>query len=158
MTMKKVLLLLLLLTAVGMTGLKAQNSLTVTLADGTQHVYQLSERPEMLWEGDNVIISTATTELTVPRANFKGFSVSNESAIKAFKNGGSRITISGDGQLLAEGLKAGTMLSIYDAAGRLLSQQTIAVSGRATVNLSHQPKGSYLVKIDHQPTLKILKP
>ena len=58
MTMKKVLLIL-LITAVGMTGLKAQNSLTVTLADGTQHVYQLSERPEMLWEGDNIIISTA---------------------------------------------------------------------------------------------------
>ena len=157
MTMKKVLLIL-LITAVGMTGLKAQNSLTVTLADGTQHVYQLSERPEMLWEGDNIIISTATTELTVPRASFKGFSVSDESAVKAFKNGGSRITIGADGQLHAEGLKAGSMLRVYDATGRQLSRQTIAASGHATVNLSHQPKGSYIVKIDHQPTLKIMKP
>lgn len=157
MTMKKVLLLL-MLTAVGMTGLKAQNSLTVTLADGTQHVYQLSERPEMLWEGDNIIISTATTELKVPRTDLKGFSVHESAAIEAFKNGGSRVTISGDGQLLAEGLKAGSKLSVYDAAGHLLSQQTIAANGRATVNLSHRPKGSYLVKIDHQPTLKIMKP
>lgn len=157
MTMKKVLLLL-MLTAVGMTGLKAQNSLTVTLADGTQHVYQLSERPEMLWEGDNIIISTATTELKVPRTDLKGFSVHESAAIEAFKNGGSRVTISDDGQLQAEGLKAGSKLSIYDAAGHLLSQQTIAANGRATVNLSHRPKGSYLVKIDHQPTLKIMKP
>ena len=157
MTMKKVLLLL-MLTAVGMTGLKAQNSLTVTLADGTQHVYQLSECPEMLWEGDNIIISTATMELTVPRTEFKGFSVHESSAVEAFKKGGSRVTISGDGQLHAEGLKAGSMLSVYDAAGHLLSQQTVAANGRATVNLSHQTKGSYLVKIDHQPTLKMMKP
>ena len=112
----------------------------------------------MLWEGDNIIISTATTELKVPRTDLKGFSVHESAAIEAFKNGGSRVTISGDGQLLAEGLKAGSKLSVYDAAGHLLSQQTIAANGRATVNLSHRPKGSYLVKIDHQPTLKIMKP
>lgn len=158
MTMKKLLLLLLLLTAVGTTRLMAQNSLTVTLADGTQHVYQLSERPEMLWEGDNIIITTATTELTVPRTEFKSFSVSESSAIEAFKNGGSRVTISADGHLQAEGLKAGSTLSVYDAAGRQLSRQTIAANGRATVNLSHQPSGTYFVKTDHQPTLKIVKP
>ena len=156
--MKKVLLLLLLLTAVGMTGLKAQNSLTVTLADGTQRVFQLSECPEMLWEGDNVIISTATTELTVPRSNLKGFSVSDASAIEAFKNGGSRIIISTDGQLNAEGLKAGSLVRVYDAAGRQISQKTVAANGRATVNLSNQPTGTYIVKTDNQPTLKIMKP
>ena len=155
--MKKVLLLL-LLTAVCTIGLKAQNSLTVTLADGTQHVYQLSERPEMLWEGDNIIISTAKTELTVPRTGFRGFSVSESAAIEAFKNGGSRITISADGQLHAEGLKAGSRLRVYDASGCQLNQQTIAGNGSVTINLSHRPTGTYMIKIDNQPTLKIMMP
>ena len=155
--MKK-LLLILILMSVGMTGLMAQNSLTVMLADGTQRVFQLSERPELLWEGDNIIISTATTELTVARADFKGFNVSDASAVEAMKNGGSRVIIGAEGQLKAEGLKAGSKMVVYDAAGRQVIQQTIAADGRVTVSFSMQPTGTYFVKIDNQPTIKIMKP
>ena len=138
--------------------LMAQNSLTVTLADGTQRVFQLSERPELLWEGDNIIISTATTELAIPRTNFKGFNVNDASAIETVKNGGSRVTVDADGKLRAEGLKVGSTIRVYDAAGRQVSQQTVSADGCAIVNLSKQPTGTYIVKIDNQSTLKILKP
>ena len=156
--MKTIRLLLLLLLDVGATELRAQNSLTVTLTDGTQRVFKLSERPELLWEGDNIIISTATTEMSVPRKNFKGLNVSDALAIEAVKNVGSRVTIGANGLLNAEGLKAGSTIKVYDAAGRQINQQKIAPNGRVTVNLSKQPAGTYFVKIDHQQTLKIVRP
>lgn len=155
--MKKPLLAFVMLF-VGAMQLAAQNSLTVTLADGTQRVFFLSERPELLWEGDNIIISTATTELTVARTDLKGFSVSDASAIEAVRNGGSRFAIAADGTLQADGLKAGTVITIYDATGHQTGQQTVDANGHATVSLSHQPKGTYFIKTDHQPTLKIMKP
>ena len=155
--MKKMLIFL-LLSAFWCSGAAAQNSLTVTLADDTQKVFQLSERPELLWEGDNIVISTATTEVTVPRTDFKGFSLSEASAIEAMKNGGSRISIGADGMLRADGLRAATQVKVFDAAGRLLHQQTVKANGHLAISLSSQPSGAYFVKIDNQPTIKILKP
>ena len=63
--MKRILIYLSLVLCA--TGLSAQNTLTLTLADGTQHVLLLSERPELLWEGGNIIISAGNTELCIPR-------------------------------------------------------------------------------------------
>ena len=147
-----------MLLALSVLELMAQNALTLTLADGTQRVFQLSERPELLWEGDQIIISTATLEIKVKKSDFKGFSVADADAVKAVKNGGSTISVSADGQLKGMGLKKGGILSIYDTSGRQLINQRIATDGRVTVNLAAHPKGTYFVKIDHQPTLKIMKP
>ena len=155
--MKRVLLSL-TLAVLGIAGLVAQNTLTVTLGNGTQRVFQLSERPELLWEGDQLIISTATTELTIPRADFKGFSLSGASAIEAVRNGGSRITLGAGGTLKAEGLKAGSMLRVYDSAGRLCMQKTVARNGSVSLKLASKEAGTYFVKIDNQPTIKIMKP
>ncbi len=149
---------LFLLSVIGVTELAAQNSVTLTLSDGTQHVFQLSERPELLWEGDQITIMTATAEIKVNKADFVGFSVSDADAVKAIKNGVSSISISADGLLKGVGLKKGGMLRVYDAAGCLLIQQTIATDGCVTLNLAKHPAGTYFVKIDHEPTLKIMKP
>lgn len=155
--MRKIVLVFMLL-AIGLTGMTAQNSLTLTLSDGTQRVFQLSERPELLWEGDQIIIMTATTEIKVNKADFVGFSVSDADAVKAVKNGGSSISIGPDGVLKGIGLKKGGVLSVYDATGRQLIRQTIAADGHVTVSLAALPAGTYFVKTDHQPTLKIMKP
>lgn len=154
--MKKTFLFL-MMSVLGCGLAAAQNTLTVTLADGAK-VYQLSERPELLWEGDNIVISTTTTEVTVPRSSFKGFSLSEASAIEALKNGGSRISIGADGLLQADGLKAACQVKVYDASGRLLHQQTVKADGHLAISLASQPSGAYFVKMDNQPTLKIMKP
>ncbi|MBR1447962.1 MAG: T9SS type A sorting domain-containing protein [Prevotella sp.] len=155
--MKRLFISLLLMMAVTM--VSAQNALTIAMADGSQRIFMLNERPQLLWEGDNVILTTQTVELTIPCADFKGFTMTGEASdVKGLAKGCSRVAIGADGQLHATGLKAGSMLTVYDAAGRTLHQQTIGTSGQATVNLSAQPAGTYMVKIDHQPTLKIRKP
>jgi len=136
----------------------AQNTLTLTLADGTQHVLQLSERPELLWEGDDIIISAGNTELSIPRTDFRGFSVSDEDAIKTVNNGGSKVAVDANGQLQAEGLKAGTLIRVYDSSGRLVSQQTVASNGRSTLRIAGKSSGTFIVKIDNQPSIKIVKP
>lgn len=150
--------LVFLLFVVGLTGLAAQNSLTLTLSDGTQHVFQLSERPELLWEGDQITIMTATAEIKVNKTDFVGFSVSDADAVKAVKNGGSSISIGADGVLKAAGLRKGDVLGVYDASGRQLIQQRIGADGSVMLNLAKHPAGTYFVKTDHQPTIKIMKP
>ena len=143
-------ILFLILLSIGTLGLMAQNVLVVRLADGGQHIFQLSERPELLWEGDNILISTSNTELTIPRSDFRGFGASDPDALKSIGADGSK--------LKAEGLKAGSTIRIYDSMGRQVSLQSVSSNGRATVKLSGKPSGAYFVKIGDQPTIKILKP
>ena len=153
--MKRILIYLSLVLCA--TGLSAQNTLTLTLADGTQHVLLLSERPELLWEGGNIIISAGNTELCIPRTDFRGFSASDEDAIKIVKNGGSKVAVDANGRLKAEGLKAGSLIRVYDSSGQL-SQQAVPSNGRATVRISGKSSGTFIVKIDNQPAIKIVKP
>lgn len=155
--MKRHILFLILLN-IGTLGLMAQNVLVVRLADGGQHIFQLSERPELLWEGDNILISTSNTELTIPRSDFRGFGASDPDALKSIGADGSKIAIDANGKLKAEGLKAGSTIRIYDSMGRQVSLQSVSSNGRATVKLSGKPSGAYFVKIGDQPTIKILKP
>ena len=154
--MKRILIYLSLVLCA--TGLSAQNTLTLTLADGTQHVLLLSERPELLWEGGNIIISAGNTELCIPRTDFRGFSASDKDAIKIVKNGGSKVAVDANGRLKAEGLKAGSLIRVYDSSGQQVSQQTVASNGRATVRISGKSSGTFIVKIDNQPAIKIVKP
>ena len=156
MIMKKIFAAIMILLTGSISAL-AQNALTIAMADGSSRVFLLNERPQLLWEGDNVILTTPTVELTIPRADFKGFTIGESDGVRDIVDGNSRVTIGTDGQLRATGLKAGSMLTVYDAAGRTLHQQAVGAGGQVTVSLSAQPAGTYLVKIDHQPTLKIRK-
>lgn len=155
--MRKLVLLFMLLVF-GLSGLRAQNSLTLTLSDGTQRVFQLSEQLELLWEGDQIVITTSATEIRIGKSDFVGFSVSDADAVKAVKNGGSSISIGDDGVIKGAGLRKGDVLRVYDASGRQLIQQRVGADGSVTLNLAKHPAGTYFVKTDHQPTIKIMKP
>ena len=59
------------------------------------------------------------------------------------------------GQLQVSGLDAGGVVKIYDLSGRMLSSIKADGSGQATVDLSQQPKGVYIVNINNRRTIKI---
>ena len=133
---------------------------TFFLADGTQYVFKEGDRPELLWEGDSLFITTKTAQVGVLRTAFKGISPGggDPMSVKNVTGRNSRVSWNAKGQLTVEGLPQGSTVSVYDASGRMCQQRVSAANGRVSMKLSGLNRGTYFVKIDNLPTIKIMLP
>lgn len=133
---------------------------TVRLADGTEYVFHAGDRPELLWEGDSLFITTKTAQVAVLRTAFKGISANggDPMLVKNVSGGNSRVSWNAKGQLTVEGLPQGSTVIVYDALGRQCQQRVTTANGRVGMKLSGLHRGTYFVKIDNQPTIKIMLP
>ena len=158
--MKKILFMLLAAVSVTVRAEVEPFGFTFFLADGTQYVFKEGDRPELLWEGDSLFITTKTAQVGVLRTAFKGISPGggDPMSVKNVTGGNSRVSWNAKGQLTVEGLPQGSAVSVYDASGRLCQQRVSVANGRLSLKMSGLRSGTYFVKIDNQPTIKIMLP
>lgn len=130
--------------------------LQVWQADGTVMNIKLSDEPKTSYQNGNLVIKTANNTITLPLETVKKYTyatlptgISTPKAVEAsFSSNGETLTLSG--------LKIGSTVELYNAAGQLLKTITIAQQGSTVVSVSQFPYGVYVVKANGV-TYKLLK-
>ena len=132
----------------------------VDLADGSQLEFSLTERPQLLWEGDYVYFTTKGAQpVAVEKNNFRGFSFSGASSIHSLTESKERVIYDKQGLIQIEGVDQASAVGVFDASGRQVNQSCVSVSqGSAIVNLSMMPSGVYVIKLNNKSSFKIVRP
>ena len=158
--MKKLFLLICLL-AFGISNTDADPSkkyaLTITFSNGNQTVYQVNEKPEILWEGDSVLISTQSVSMAVEREQFAKFTIGEATGVRLQKEG-YRVTEDSEGNYSVEGLSANETIQVYNGAGQAVNGCVTRKSNSAKVRLKNMPSGIYMIKSSNHPAIKVKKP
>lgn len=132
--------------------------MVVSLTDGGQAIYQLSERPQLLWEGNDVIITAGATNVSVAKEQFGGFTIEeNVDAIKT-ANGSNRTVYQADGYVIVEGVNQTDNVNVYDSTGKIVSRGVRNSDNSVKVNIKRLPHGVYVVKSESMPSIKIIRP
>jgi hypothetical protein len=159
--MKKLLKLTLLLLAsiVLAVPLRAANNpvtLVVLTRDNTQHMFVLADKPEVTFEGTDLVVTCVNSTTTFPLPDVIRFTYLNTTdAVEELKADETQVNFK-DGMIVINQLKAGATVAVYSVDGRLVRQLTARESGSYSLNLSELPTGVYIVKAD-RVTYKIAK-
>jgi hypothetical protein len=137
-----------------------QQMVLVDLADGSQLAFSLTERPQLLWEGDYVYFTTKGSKpVAVEKSSFRGVSFSGSSGIHTLTETKERIVYDKQGFIQIEGVDQTSAVVVYDASGRQVNQNCVSASqGSAIVNLSMMPSGIYVIKLNNQSSFKVVRP
>lgn len=144
--MVKRLFILFLLTL----GLKATASaqltaLVIQKADGTVVTFELSERPQLYFQGSSIVIKTATKEVEL--SSDVKFDVNFSDATTAIEamTADSRPRLEA-GMMILSGEKPQSAVSVYTLSGRLCTQTQTDAQGRAVISLDALTNGIYLIQ------------
>lgn len=135
---------------------------TVLLRDGGKVSFAFAEKPVMGLTSDGLKISTEGKDAVsflfadVQRFYFEDDIDSGISSVSAGE--GSHAVFSyTDGSLLVSGLPAGTSVRVYTADGKAAASGVANADGKATINLSSQPAGVYVVGVKGGAGFKLQK-
>ena len=153
---KKVITLLVALLAIA-SGAWADDGVWVKLKDGSRQGFLFECSPTITYVGDNLVMNAGGASATYAIDNIEEIYFDDvpenatditstdvaDKVIRATRNG-ARLT----------GFAAGTVVTVYDLGGRLLQQLQVGQDGTLSVDLTSQPKGTYVIKAE-KSTLKI---
>ena len=155
--MKKICLLQLLLMA-AITVCAQPTKIRFWLTNGQKVSNNLSERPPMTVENDNVRLKSKTVDLLyavtdIQRVTFDDQTDGIESATTTNKSGNA--TLTQESMTFTE-FKSGETVRIYNNAGQLAQSYKIGADGSLTVSLSNFQPGIYIVKTQYK-SFKFIK-
>lgn len=128
----------------------------VDMKSGKKMILSLGDKPLLTFGTDSVNISAGETSAHLHAADISRVSFQNIStAIERIAGKGQSLK-NIDGLIVAEGLKRGSALNLYDAAGALISSARAGKSGRATLDTSSLTAGVYLIQAG-ETTIKLVK-
>jgi hypothetical protein len=158
--MKKSLLLTMLLAmfALPVPLLAADNPVTLVVLtrDNAQHMFVLTDKPEVTFEGTDLVVTCVNSTTTFALPDVIRFTYLNATdAVEELTADEAHVNFK-DGMIVIDQLKAGATVAVYSVDGRLVRQLTARESGSYSVNLSELPTGVYVVKAD-RVTYKIAK-
>lgn len=168
MRQKKTLIGVFLLLGLGLSGLKAQNTLFVNEASGTKTSFVLSDIRKLTFPAGSITVTKkdlTSKTFTLSDISYLNFNIL-PTGISAFKDQGSKIKlfpIPATDQLHInyESLKAGKLLlEIHDIHGRLLQQQNISSqsgTNEALVNVAELPAGLYICILQNGSKIETIK-
>lgn len=175
MSMKRVNMLGILLASLPLTGLRAENTyvLNVNLTDGSkmQFLVEQQKPTASFGKGEMVVNYTSLSKLSGSDGELAWLSFSRdevESLTVDFIDPTSiRDTQSDNSQLQFEvtrgsivnvsGLRDGDYLQVVSLDGRALQIPIAQFNGEASVDLSRQPSGCYIVSVNKLFTFKLMK-
>ena len=132
--------------------------LVVLLKNGQKDYYDLSDTPVTTFNNGQLVITTASTEVSYPLADVQRYEyegVSNDIAELAPEKG-TDVHVFRDGNTLTlTHVQEGATVSLYGSDGQLL--ETITGKGKPVlISVDSRPDGVYLVKTSNQ-TFKLIK-
>lgn len=133
-----------------------EQCVVVELGEGGKMTLSLGSSPQLTFDDDSVNIFAGETAARlhagdIRRITFQSISTS----IERMEGKGQSVRNEG-GQIVAEGMRSGSRLNLYDATGALLSSTKADASGRAALYTSSLPVGVYLIQAG-ETTIKFVK-
>lgn len=139
------------------------NVVTVNQTDGKQSHFAVDSRPHVYFTPENVEIhlqENAGNAILFPLDSFASFSygtqdrtVTASDQIESVSEAFFRLTPEA---IEAEGLKAGSTITVHAVNGILVGSATVAADGSARISIADAPQGICIVKSDNS-TFKFLK-
>lgn len=132
--------------------------LVVNTTDGRKLVYPLDQKPKVTFSDTGLILTTSSTEITLPRENVKTFSYDRVplSGIDAPATDICAAQFPADGTLYVAGCEPGAPVNVFSVEGVLLYSVTADDRGSASIAAKNLGTGIYLVKAGDM-SYKILK-
>ena len=155
--MKKLLKLTLLLLAsiVLAVPLRAADN-PVTLVVLTRDMFVLADKPEVTFEGTDLVVTCVNSTTTFALPDVIRFTYLNATdAVEELKADETQVNFR-DGMIVIDQLKANAVVAVYSVDGRLVKRLTAREGGSYSLDLSELPTGVYIVKAD-RVTYKIAK-
>lgn len=130
--------------------------LVLEFVNGDLVEYELAEKPVVKFSGDNLEVVSAAASAEYASADVKKFyftliSTSIETATGSVL----RFQYTDNENVTVSGTTAKTVL-LYDASGRLVGRQSVS-DGMAKVSLSALSPGVYILKLDNEQNIKIIR-
>lgn len=155
-------MILMALIWIGVIHTQAQRpAMVVTETNGKQTIYCLDERPRTSFSGKNLIITTRKTDVIYPLSRVRTFTLTEvEGDPLSIRPGAAmeRPTVVFENPyVILRHFAASLPVRVYDVAGTLLHTLHTDANGAATLDLSGQQTGVYLIETDGI-TYKIRKP
>lgn len=113
----------------------------VHLNDGSKVDIALGENLKMKFTDNDLVVTGADADVTVPRSNIQYFMHESANAVSDV-TADQTVRYTGDA-LEISGLAEGTALSVVDAAGQVV--RSLTVNGDCQVSLGELPSGVYVV-------------
>lgn len=153
----KLLIIALLTCPVSMFADDMVTALSVLTKDNQTHIFALPEKPQVKFEGANLVVHTTKTDATFPLDNVLRFTYEKISYDGIYENQDEKPQLSYEGgTLIIQNIKAGETASIYTTDGRLVRQMTAKRTGTYRLNLAELNAGVYIIKAGNT-TYKITK-
>lgn len=135
----------------------AETCLSVVMQTGERQQFILSEKPEVTFDGGNLVIKCSDAETAIPRSDvslieFVDFSggvadMAGDDMVFSFTDN-STVTVSG---------RKVSAVSVVDLRGTVLKQAVADSSGQAVIDVASLASGVYIVVIQNYQSVKILK-
>ena len=124
----------------------AGRSLVVEMTDGTRSAFLLSEKPEMTFEGGDLVFRSEEAEITVAREDFAYFHFENvEVSMLERSSSGTEAEFVTTGVLRVRGVRANAV-AVYTLDGSTCAVDKSVEGDAVTVSLRSLPRGVYVVR------------
>lgn len=127
--------------------LQAANYLTVTDSKGQKVSFALTEKPTVTFTAENLVLTAGAQTVEYPLTEYRSFELTDDSTTgieKTVSPTGNPVFTFGD-NLHAEGLPAGSRLSVYTINGQLVGNAVVNSNGSADIPLNNI-NGALVVK------------
>ena len=149
-------LLLALLLAVPLRAAEDPVTLVVLTKDNAQHMFVLADKPEVTFEGVDLVVTCVNSTTTFALADVIRFTYLNATdAVEELTENATTVDFK-DGMIVINQLKEGSNVAVYSVDGKLIRHLIARETGNYSLNLSELPPGVYIVKAD-RVTYKIAK-
>ena len=138
MKMKSLLLFLWLLLPQAL--LAQVNAVVVNMTDGTKTVFLLAEEPVITYSENNLIVRTASKEVSVPVTSITSVTLEDRSSATKIES-----APTADGVLFRQ-LPAGSEIRVFTVDGKSVCTQKADGDGSVGLDLSRLPKGVLIIK------------
>ena len=150
--MKKIFAIAVLAFSV-MSGLSAQNTLTIHQKDGQQFSYGFGEKPVVTFTDNDLIVTTANenVKLTLALTSVEKFTFdSNETAVNDIKDNAQKASISLDEySVYIANVKENAVVSLSSADGKQLQAFKADADGTVSFSIADLPNGTYIISSEN---------
>lgn len=120
--------------------LHAASYVTVTDSQGGKVSFALASKPTVTFTADSMVITASEQTVQYPLTEYRSFTFTDEDVTTSIQKAqaleGHPVFTLGD-DVHAEGLPAGSRLSVYTVSGQLVGSVTVSGNGSATVPLNN---------------------
>jgi len=156
--MKKIFLMILMLIEILSAADTSEYSiLVVQLKSGKYDVYQLDTKPKITYEGSEMVMKSGLVETRYERSQVKNLNFGDETTgINPSRTGEFGFAFSGN-EALIEGIGTNGTVRVFGIGGQLITTSRASDDGTVRLSFSNLSTGTYVIDINREKTIKIMK-